>query len=354
MEDYTYHLGDTVDPGARRAHARGVPVDRQMPARRARSTRSSIGGQVRPRSTRVRRQAGAGRHRRSGRSGRPVPDDRERGRHRRAGGAAAEAACRARRLAAASGPADRGRGLADGRRSPPHGADDGLDMEALADFADIADVELVTIDARTARATSNASCAGTRRSTTSNGGHRRGHGAWTHHRRSATDGAPSTIPARSPARMVRVTGGFWADRLRTNRERTIPPVSSNWRSAGTLHNFKLAAGAAIGVRGPGAGIMFDKPFPFLDSDVYKWLEGAGWELGREWDGGDRRDGGRGHRPGDAAQRPDGYINSFVEVLAPGHRIQRPAVGPRAICSAISSRRRSPGTVRSATIVPPRR
>ena len=39
MEDYTYHLGDPVPGGARRAHARGLPVDRRRPARRARSTR---------------------------------------------------------------------------------------------------------------------------------------------------------------------------------------------------------------------------------------------------------------------------------------------------------------------------
>ena len=29
--------------------------------------------------------------------------------------------------------------------------------------------------------------------------------------------------------------------------------------------------------------MFDQPFPFLDSDVYKWLEAVGWELGRGGD-----------------------------------------------------------------------
>ena len=39
MEDYTYHLGRSGPRGPRRAHARGLPVDRRRPGRRARSTR---------------------------------------------------------------------------------------------------------------------------------------------------------------------------------------------------------------------------------------------------------------------------------------------------------------------------
>ena len=43
--------------------------------------------------------------------------------------------------------------------------------------------------------------------------------------------------------------------------------------AGNLENFRLAAGTATG-RYRALGIMFDGPFPFLDSDVYKWLEAS--------------------------------------------------------------------------------
>jgi hypothetical protein len=130
-----------------------------------------------------------------------------------------------------------------------------------------------------------------------------------------TDGGISALRPLSAAD-VRVTGGFWADRSATNRERTIPAGFRQLTDVGTLQNFRLAATAARdGYRA--LGIMFDKPFPFLDSDVYKWLEGAGWELGR------------GHDPAiaamaeeaialvEAAQRPDGYLNTFVQVLAPG-------------------------------------
>ena len=55
-------------------------------------------------------------------------------------------------------------------------------------------------------------------------------------------------------------------------------TSQHWSSDA---NKRLAARSAReGYRA--LGIMFDKPFPFLDSDVYKWLEAAGSELGREW------------------------------------------------------------------------
>jgi uncharacterized protein len=132
-----------------------------------------------------------------------------------------------------------------------------------------------------------------------------------------TDGAISSLRPTSGSD-VRITDGFWADRLATNRERTIPAGFEQLRNAGTLHNFKLAAGAVD--RGEGyrsIGLMFDKPFPFLDSDVYKWLEAAGWELGRARDDTIAAMADEAIGLVTAAQRPDGYLNTFVQVLAPG-------------------------------------
>ncbi|HET9344831.1 MAG TPA: beta-L-arabinofuranosidase domain-containing protein [Candidatus Limnocylindrales bacterium] len=130
-----------------------------------------------------------------------------------------------------------------------------------------------------------------------------------------TAGAPSALRPVS-ARDVTVTGGFWAERAATNRERTIPAGFRQLTDAGTLENFRLAASAARdGYRA--LGIMFDKPFPFLDSDVYKWLEGAGWELGRSPDPAIRAMADEAIGLVEAAQRPDGYLNTFVQVLAPG-------------------------------------
>jgi uncharacterized protein len=117
-------------------------------------------------------------------------------------------------------------------------------------------------------------------------------------------------------REVRLTDGFWADRLRVNRERSIPHGYAQLQATGTLPNFRLAADLATdGYRA--LGMMFDGPFPFLDSDVYKWLEATGWELGRTWDD------DIGNAADEAidlvarAQRDDGYLNTFVQVLKGG-------------------------------------
>ena len=130
-----------------------------------------------------------------------------------------------------------------------------------------------------------------------------------------TSGGRTTLRPLSAAD-VTLTSGFWADRVATNRERTIGAGFAQLRSAGTLENFKLAASAARdGYRA--LGIMFDKPFPFLDSDVYKWLEGAGWELGRAQHPAVAAMADEAIGLVEKAQRPDGYINTFVQVLAPG-------------------------------------
>ena len=115
---------------------------------------------------------------------------------------------------------------------------------------------------------------------------------------------------------ARVTGGFWADRLRTNHQRTIPHGFAQLQAVGTLHNFRLAADLATdGYRA--LGMMFEGPFPFLDSDVYKWLEGAGWELGREWDDEIGRSADEAIGLVERAQRDDGYLNTFVQILHGG-------------------------------------
>jgi len=131
-----------------------------------------------------------------------------------------------------------------------------------------------------------------------------------------TAGATGALRPLS-ATEVQFTGGFWAERARINREATIPAGFEQLQAAGTLHNFRLAAQSARdGYRA--LGIMFDKPFPFLDSDVYKWLEGAGWELGRAPDDRIRAMADEAIGLVEAAQRPDGYLNTFVQVLTPGN------------------------------------
>jgi len=132
--------------------------------------------------------------------------------------------------------------------------------------------------------------------------------------------AGTTVMTPLSAADVTFTGGFWADRTATNRAATIPAGFRQLQAAGTLHNFELAATRArSGYRA--IGIMFDRPFPFLDSDVYKWLEAAGWELGRAPDDAIRAMADEAIGLVEAAQEPDGYLNTFVQVLAPGTRYQ---------------------------------
>lgn len=103
--------------------------------------------------------------------------------------------------------------------------------------------------------------------------------------------------------------GFWEQRQRINRERSIDHAHAMLEQAGNLDNLRNAAAGGGAFRGP----------VFMDSDVYKWLEAAAWEIGRRPDPAlqDRVD-----TLIDivaAAQMPDGYINSYWQVVHPTER-----------------------------------
>ena len=139
---------------------------------------------------------------------------------------------------------------------------------------------------------------------------------------------------------------MWADRRAINRDRTIPHGFAHLEASGALDNFRNAArGTGLYVGGnDDAGATF----PFLDSDVYKWLEAVGWELGREEDAALRRMADAGHRagrPAPAAGRLPGHVRPAV---GPG-TLQRPRSGATSCtASAISSRPPWPGIARWAT------
>ncbi|MGH6657580.1 MAG: glycoside hydrolase family 127 protein, partial [Actinocrinis sp.] len=107
-----------------------------------------------------------------------------------------------------------------------------------------------------------------------------------------------------------IRGGFWARRQEVNARAGIPQGPFLLESAGNLHDLRLAASG-------GTAAEFRGDFPFMDSDVYKWLEAASWQLARlHPDTPDAR------RLADdverivglvaAAQRPDGYLNSWFQ------------------------------------------
>lgn len=142
-----------------------------------------------------------------------------------------------------------------------------------------------------------------------------------------TSGAPIAAVAPTAAAIstyrpisaadVTVRAGFWADRLATNGQRTIPVGFEQLDRAGNLHNLELASGRPGSGGYRALGLMFDKPFPFLDSDVYKWLEGVAWELARTANGPLRSNADAAIGLIERAQREDGYLNTYVQVLAPG-------------------------------------
>jgi uncharacterized protein len=112
---------------------------------------------------------------------------------------------------------------------------------------------------------------------------------------------------------ARITGGLWAARQRVNREVAIPAGGKHLESAGNLDNLRIVAGTATGAaRGP----------LFMDSDVYKWLEAAAWEHGRDAS----VELLHGQREVTAivaaAQQPDGYLDSVVQLRDGGERYRR--------------------------------
>jgi len=112
---------------------------------------------------------------------------------------------------------------------------------------------------------------------------------------------------------VLITGGFWGRRQQANRTVSLPLSHQRLEEAGNLENLREAARGET--RPPSRGL------PVFDSDIYKWLEAVGWELGREPDqlgppfvrnlADDVIKALR------AAQSPDGYVGSWYR--SPGAR-----------------------------------
>ncbi len=128
-------------------------------------------------------------------------------------------------------------------------------------------------------------------------------------RADATVAPGGALTAVRPLRFAdaRITGGFWAQRQRVNREVTIPAGWQHLHTSGNFEDLTLAAGDTEGrsrekFRGP----------LFMDSDVYKWLEAVSWEAGREPSAELERWTAETVAAVAAAQLDDGYVNSWVQ------------------------------------------
>jgi uncharacterized protein len=125
------------------------------------------------------------------------------------------------------------------------------------------------------------------------------------------------------AGQAEIEGGFWGRYQRLNREVTIPHGMAMLAETGSLHNLALAAGRAQG--------EYAMPL-FRDSDVYKVLEAIAWERVRGRDAAAERFLVQATELAAAAQRPDGYLNSYVEVVEEGRRFANAAMGHELYCA----------------------
>lgn len=106
---------------------------------------------------------------------------------------------------------------------------------------------------------------------------------------------------------VEITSGFWAERQAVNRQVSLKHGYAMLNEAGNLHNLKMAAGWESGqYRGKN----------FADETVYKWLEAMAWELGRAPDAELQALANEVISLVAAAQQPDGYLNSYYQVVEP--------------------------------------
>jgi hypothetical protein len=119
--------------------------------------------------------------------------------------------------------------------------------------------------------------------------------------------------------------GFWGRYQALNGEATIPHGMAMLEETGSLDNLRIAAGVTTG--------EYAMPL-FRDSDVYKTLEAIAW----------RRQQQQQHTGAvqerffaeavdllKAAQQPDGYLNSYVQVVEGGKRFTNPAMGHELYC-----------------------
>jgi len=112
-----------------------------------------------------------------------------------------------------------------------------------------------------------------------------------------------------PYSAVRIKNGFWANRQAINRQVSLQHGYKMLEKAGNFHNLRMAAGWETGKY---------YGYNFADEDVYKWLEALAWEMGNCPDDELQRMADEVITLISAAQQPDGYLDSYYQVVEP-HR-----------------------------------
>ncbi|MDE2126825.1 MAG: glycoside hydrolase family 127 protein [Armatimonadetes bacterium] len=113
----------------------------------------------------------------------------------------------------------------------------------------------------------------------------------------------------APLARVDINDGFWLPWMQRNREKTLPDQYRSLVETGRLDNLRFAATG----EGRFKGIYFN------DSDVFKWLEGACWSLISQRDTSLECLVAEAADVIEAAQQPDGYLNSYYSGEKAGER-----------------------------------
>lgn len=126
----------------------------------------------------------------------------------------------------------------------------------------------------------------------------------------ATHNSPKARQRALPLGAVSLAPGFWAQRQEVNRQVSLRQGFRHLERAGNLNNLRLAAGGGEG--------EYRRPV-FMDSDVYKWIEAAAYDLANHPDPEVERMVEEAIDLLVAAQQPDGYLNSYYQVVEPDRR-----------------------------------
>ena len=110
---------------------------------------------------------------------------------------------------------------------------------------------------------------------------------------------PAVVPV--PLADVSIADEFWSPRIKATREQTLPHSFKMCEETGRLRNFDKAAGRLAGAH---------EGYFFNDSDVYKLLEATAYALTIERDRELERLLDETIARIAAAQRPDGYLNTY--------------------------------------------
>ncbi|MER3558644.1 MAG: glycoside hydrolase family 127 protein, partial [Armatimonadota bacterium] len=115
-----------------------------------------------------------------------------------------------------------------------------------------------------------------------------------------------------PMTQVEIRDQFWEPRQQTNRVITIPHLFAQLERAGNIPNLLLASeGKREGYQGP----------VYMDSDLYKAMEAAAYVLALYPDDPIREQLDAVISILERAQTPEGYLNSYFQVIAPERRWQ---------------------------------